>query len=407
LKLNQTAKNAINIALLCSLSYLAVYCAKDTLGAVTPQIIADGTASQSDIGTYSSTYFICYAAGQLINGMVGDKIKARYMMCSGMVCSAVSIFVFSSCMGIPWAARIAYGMSGYFLSMIFGPLTKLVAENTDPIYTPRCNLAYTFAAYLGAPLAGLAASLMAWKTVYNTAVSFLLVMGVVCYMIFLAFEKKGIIRYGRFDQTEKTAAKTNATEKIQTLLQHRIAKFALAAMITGVVRTAVVFWMPTYISQALGFDPARAASIFAAASCVLSLNTFLAVFAYEHLKRNMDLTMRLAFGGSAAMFLLVYAVKHPTFNILFLVTAVLLSNSAASIIWAKYCPSLRNTGLVSSASGFLNFCSYIAASAASKIFGDAVARIGWGNLILVWMGLMVLGLLLMLSGKKHPASEDL
>ena len=46
--------------------------------------------------------------------------------------------------------------------------------------------------------------------------------------------------------------------------QHRIAKFALAAMITGVVRTAVVFWMPTYISQALGFSPDRAASIFAA-----------------------------------------------------------------------------------------------------------------------------------------------
>ena len=406
MKLNQNAKNAVNIALLCSLSYLAVYCAKDTLGAVTPQIIASGAASQSEIGTYSSTYFICYAVGQLINGIVGDKIKARYMMCSGMVFSAISIFVFSNCMGLGWAARIAYGVTGFFLSMIFGPLTKLVAENTDPIYTPRCNLAYTFAAYLGAPLAGLAASLLAWKTVYNTAVAFLLVMGIVCYIIFLAFEKQGIIRYGRFDQTKQTAAKASAKEKIRTLLQHRIAKFALAAMITGVVRTAVVFWMPTYISQALGFSPDRAASIFAAASCVLCSNTFVAVLAYERLKRNMDLTMRLAFGGATVMFLLVYAVKQPTFNVIFLVLGVLFSNSAASIIWAKYCPSLRNTGLVSSASGFLNFCSYMAASAASKIFADAVAQIGWGNLILVWAGLMVLGLSLMLTGSKKIPGES-
>jgi sugar phosphate permease len=57
---------------------------------------------------------------------------------------------------------------------------------------------------------------------------------------------------------------------------------------------------------------------------------------------------------------------------------------------------LAKTGMVSSATGFLDFISYMAAAISSKIFANAVDAIGWGNLILVWFGLMVLGVLVAL-----------
>ena len=152
-----------------------------------------------------------------------------------------------------------------------------------------------------------------------------------------------------------------------------------------------MFWMPVYISQNLGFSAERSATLFAVASVVLSLNAFVAVFVYERLKRNLDRTILLAFSSAAVAFLLVYAVKTPVFNLVFLVLGVLSSNCASSMVWARYCPSLRDTGLVSSAAGFLDFTSYMAASVASDLFANAVSVIGWGNLILVWMGLMIAG----------------
>jgi len=167
------------------------------------------------------------------------------------------------------------------------------------------------------------------------------------------------------------------------------------ALITGVIRTTVVFWMPVYISQNLGFRADTAATIFAAASFLLSFNAFVAVFVYERLKRNMDRTILLAFSSAAVFFLLVYSVRIPALNIVFLVLGVLSSNCASSMLWARYCPSLRETGLVSTAAGFLDFISYMAASAASNLFANAVSVIGWGNLILVWVGLMVTGVLVM------------
>lgn len=51
---------------------------------------------------------------------------------------------------------------------------------------------------------------------------------------------------------------------------------------------------------------------------------------------------------------------------------------------------------LSSATGFLDFMSYMAAAASSTIFANAVSVIGWGNLILVCFALMVFGVIISL-----------
>ena len=42
----------------------------------------------------------------------------------------------------------------------------------------------------------------------------------------------------------------------------------------------------------------------------------------------------------------------------------------------------------------------MAAAAANLIFANAASTIGWGNLILVWLGLMVIGVLLMIPYRR-------
>ena len=56
--------------------------------------------------------------------------------------------------------------------------------------------------------------------------------------------------------------------------------------------------------------------------------------------------------------------------------------------------------MVSTVTGFLDFISYIAAALSSTLFANAVSQIGWGNLILVWFGLMILGVLVALSYRR-------
>lgn len=81
-------KNAILLGTLCSISYFAVYVARNILSAVSPQMLESGF-SEKYIGMASSLFFAVYAVGQLINGQIGDKIKARYMISFGLILAGI------------------------------------------------------------------------------------------------------------------------------------------------------------------------------------------------------------------------------------------------------------------------------------------------------------------------------
>ncbi len=398
---NAKVKNAIMIGTLCSVSYLAVYLARNVLGAVTPQMIEQDGFTNEFMGELSSVYFICYAVGQLINGVIGDKIKARYMISFGLILAGICNFLFSRYADSPEIAKVIYGMTGFFLSMIYGPMTKVVAENTEPIYATRCSLGYTFASFLGTPCASFLAALLTWQSVFMVSSVALLVMGTVVFSVFLLLEKKSIVRYHQYDKPRQ-----QMSGSIQGLLKRHFVKFILIAIITGVIRTTVVFWMPTYMAQYLEYGADKAASIFTVASLFISISAFVSVSLYEALKRNMDKTILISFIVSAMCFLSLYFVRLPLINVALMTLAILSCNCAATMMWSRYCPSLRDTGMVSGATGFLDFTSYMAASISSSIFGNAVTVIGWGNLILAWFGLLASGVIVALPHKKTKRYQN-
>lgn len=387
--MKQNAKKAVLLGSLCSVSYLAVYIARNILGAVTPQML-DGGFDEGFIGTVSSVYFVCYAVGQLINGAIGDKIQAKWMIFMGLVGAGAANIVFSLVATTPTLAVVAYGATGVFLSMIYGPMTKVVSENTEPIYATRCSLGYTFASFFGSPLAGILATFMAWQSVFAVSSGILFVMAALAFCFFTVFERKGMVRYGQYKPQKQ------GIKNIKELFRRDIVKFTFVSILTGVVRTSVVFWLPTYINQYLGFEADTSATIFTAATLAISFTAFIAVFVYERLGYNIDKTVLIMFSCAVVFFALTYFVRHPVFNIIFIVLAIMSSNGAASMLWSRYCPSLRDTGMVSTATGFLDFVSYMAAATANLVFANAVSEIGWGNLILVWLGLMLLGVIVAL-----------
>ena len=390
-------RHAILLGTLCSVSYLAVYLARNILSAVTPQIIGEGIFTTEQIGSISSIYFICYAIGQLINGAIGDRIKARYMISGGLLFAGITNLIFSYTVAVPAMAFTAYGMTGFFLSMIYGPMTKVVAENTEPIYATRCSLGYTFASFFGSPSAGMIAAVLSWQSVFAVSSAALVVMAVIAFSCFLAFERRGIVKYGQYQRRkENENGKRLRGDGVRVLIKHRIIKFALISILTGIVRTTVVFWLPTYISQYLGFSAERSAVLFTVATLVIASTAFIAIFVYEKLGHNMDVTILLMFILSTAFFVGVYFVRNLYVNLALLVLAIMASNASAVMLWSRYCPSLRDTGMVSGATGFLDFLSYMAAAASSTLFSNAVGVMGWKNLVLVWAGIVFCGILVAL-----------
>jgi predicted MFS family arabinose efflux permease len=323
----------------------------------------------------------------------------------GLFGAGVTNLVFSRVVDLPNAATIVYALTGFFLAMIYGPMTKVVSENTEPLHATRCSLGYTFASFFGSPSAGLLASFLAWQSVFSVSSAALIGMSLLGFLFFSLFERRGIVRYGQYKAEKK------GLQGIRVLLRHHIVKFSLISILTGVVRTSVVFWLPTYLTQYLGFAPKESAGIFTAATFAISLTTFIVVFIYERLGHDMDKTVLIMFVSAACFFALTYFVAHPVINIICIVLAIMSSGGAATMLWSRYCPSLRDTGMVSSATGFLDFLSYMSAATANLVFANAATAIGWGALILVWLALMLVGVLVALPygwirAKMHPSRKE-
>ncbi|MBE6588783.1 MAG: MFS transporter [Ruminococcaceae bacterium] len=399
MKLGRNAKTAVMIGSLCSVSYFAVYIARNILGAVTPQMLENGFA-ESYIGAASSLFFMCYAVGQLINGAVGDKIHAKWMISMGLIGAGIANFVFPLLSFSPTVAMLAYGVAGFFLSMIYGPMTKVVSENTEPIYATRCSLGYTFASFFASPMAGLLASFLAWQSVFTVSSVILVGMSVLVIVFFTFFERRGIVRYGLYPKTARGVG------GVRVLISRGIVRFSMISIITGVVRTSVVFWLPTYTSQYLGFSSQESAWIFTVSTFAIAFTTFITIFIYERLDRNMNKTILLMFSSAALFFMLCYFVTVPVINIVCIVLAIMSSGGAATMLWSRYCPSLRDTGMVSSATGFLDFLSYMAAAAANLLFANAASTVGWGNLILIWIALMLFGVLISIPWRRREVRDD-
>lgn len=396
---DKNVKNALVIGIICSISYLACYFARNILSVISPQLV-EATKdtikiSFKYIGTLSTANMYCYAIGQLINGIIGDKVKGKYMVGLGLTLSGICGIIFGLA-GSKIVMLISYGLIGFFLSMLYAPLTKLIAENTHPKHAVKCCLGLTFASLFGTPVAGAVALIFEWDMAFVVCGIILLCVGIGFMLCVTMLEKKGIVTYKVKARADKKKG------SIKVLIEHEIIRFSFVSILTGIVRTSVVFWVPTYLSDCLKFSPETATIIFTAMTIVQSISPYVNnIIIYELiLKRNMNRMLLLAFSMSTVSFILMLlTIKIPFVNIVFLAIALITANGASDMLWSIYCPSLRDTGMVSSATGYLDFLSYMAAASANILFANAISA-GWNKLILVWAGLMLGGVVIALPWRK-------
>lgn len=381
---SKEASHAVMLGVLCSFAYLVVYVVRNVLGACTPQMLESSSYSTEKIGVMSSVFFVVYALGQLVNGIIGDHIKAKYMMAVGLLGAGIcnGVFLLSE----TGAQIVIYGCSGFFLSMIYAPMTRVVAENTTVVYAGRCGIGFSVSAFLGSPIAGLLAGATIWNLVFALCGGSLMVMAAIVFILLGILEKKGIVRYREREQ------KKESSREVTILIRRRIVRFTLLSAITGIIRTSVIFWLPTYLNQYLVYGMASALRVYAVITFCTVVAPFLAAFLIERLCGRMSLSMVLFFAVSTVCFFLCYIVRQPVLNCIFLAMAIIGANGVSSLIWSRYCPSLNDTGMVSTATGYLDFISYVAAALANLMFANAVAEIGWGKLILVWCAIMIVGI---------------
>lgn len=377
-------QSAWRIGSLCIATYLASYVTRNILSVSTPEMIKEAFFTKEYTGLLSSVCFIFYAVGQLINGFIGDMVHPKYMIIMGLGVSSISTFA------IPlFDNRIihftAFALIGFGLSMLRGPLMKVISENTAATHARMICTLFSMAGFAGPLIASLLSIFFEWRAVFTVTGIISVFITVASVTVISLLEKRGEIKF----TPKKEKGVLNSILSVFKLEDFFFYMFISA--IGEIAGSSITFWIPTYTTEHLGFSGDAASTIYSVVSLTTLFTPFITLVIYEKLIRNGVKLALVMYVLSAVFFIAVRFTAAPLVNVIMLIIAKMAAAAASSIVWSAYIPGLARSGKVSSANGVIDAAGYAMASLANVIFSGSVSRLGWGCIVNMWYIIMLIG----------------
>ncbi|MBQ7173474.1 MAG: MFS transporter [Clostridia bacterium] len=367
------------------LAYTTGYVVRNLLGVATPEMtVGEGATFTTEfVGLLSLLLLISYATGQLFSGFLGDTIRAKYMVLISLLVVGTVNIVFSFTT-IAWLQILCFVLMGLSLSMLRGPITKMISESLDKDRAQFiCTLIFVFS-HLGPFLASALAIIFRWQQMFLYAGIFTLCVGAFAFVSISIFEKKGWIVFRASERTGFAAYK--GLFRIDGVLF-----FMIIGGVTEIANTAITFWLPTYFADALKLSDSTAQLLNMVAAILNTVAPFITLMIYRLIKKRDVLLLRCAFPVAIVCFIAMIFIPDLLPNILLFMVGKTALSIAEAVLWSIFIPSMGKTGKVSSISGVIDCAGYIAAAAASFAFGQ-FAGANWTVILSIWAGIAVVGL---------------
>ena len=381
--MDKNTQKAWRIGSFCIATYLASYVTRNILSVSTPEMIKEAFFTKEYTGLLSSICFIFYAVVQLINGFIGDRVHPKYMIIMGLGISSVSTFV------IPiFDNRIlhftAFALIGFGLSMLRGPLMKVISENTAATHARMICTLFSMAGFAGPLIASILSIFFKWRAVFTATGVISVIITVLAVAAITTLEKRGEIKF--VPKYDKGIAGILNVFKLEDFIF-----YMLISSIGEIAGSSITFWIPTYTTEHLGFSNDAASTIYSVVSFSTLFTPFITLLIYEKLIRNGIKLALVMYVISAVFFIAVRFTAAPVLNVSMLIIAKVAAAAASSIVWSAYIPGLARSGKVSSANGVIDAAGYAMASLANVLFSTFVGRLGWGGIVNMWYIIMLIG----------------
>lgn len=387
---NTTLQRSISVGATCVGFYLTCYLFRQLLSVFTPEMLTAGY-TKTMIAALSSGYMIAYAAGNLFNGFLGDRVKPKYMVSVGLLLAGIAL-----CLVPVVKAQILrlelFILLGFGLSMLRGPLTKTISENMPEKHARVACMCLTAASFFGPLLAGLLVILLSWQAAFPVAGVLSLLSAVGGFLVFRRMERTGAIRPVPWEA--RGLRNIPAVFRLPGLPLK-----LLSDMMFEVVTIAVMFWAPTYMVEQLRFSDSLAGMLYSEITLVTALCPFLCIWCMKLFRDNVTGMMQGMSLLAAVLFAGMLALPGSVWSLVLFLLAMMAATVGCAAIWSVYLPSLGPTGLVSGANGVFDCLGYACSALANLLFAWVMQDFGWTGMIVTWAILCLLGAAIPLLGR--------
>ena len=165
----QINKSIRRLFLLCWFAYSMSYIGRLNFSACMAEIAAEGSLTKAYLGSIGTGFLACYGAGQLVNGLIGDRISPKYMVGIGLFGAGFANII----MGVNSAPGLMFFIwcaNGWFHSMLWSPIVRILSEWLPKANQSKAgvNISATipFGTIASYTLSSVILSLAGWRTVF-------------------------------------------------------------------------------------------------------------------------------------------------------------------------------------------------------------------------------------------------
>lgn len=373
------------------LIYASSYFMRTCYAASIASMAGEGIYDKGEIGLIGTAFFVCYGVGQLISGLIGDKVNPFAMMIFGSVAGALSCFAMAMTgnlisMIVIWAAN------GFFQSMLWSPILRVFSETIHKSLQKKAILNISLSLPIGTILAYLASTVIVkystWKNVF--------VCGGAVILIAALFVALALI-YCKND-FEKVTVHPSVTAKNEESPKSTASIWALGALsglfiimipsfLHGMMRDGITNWVPTMITELYGVSPSFSLFLTIVLPIFNAFGAYAAVPVYKKLGEN-EMKTAGVFGAAALvpLLLMLFSKSLPVYVIIVLLALTTSIMYALNYLIISLVPvHFASYARTSSVSGILNSAAHIGCAVSSYGFGAVSQKFGWTAVIIVWI----------------------
>ncbi len=385
----------------CWMVYATAYVARANLSAGFDELTLAFGVNNAYLGTMGSVFFICYAIGQMVNGYLGDRAAPeRFVLLSmmGSVCTYGLALLLRSAFALP----ILWGINGFFLSMLWGPMLRMLYMRLGQ--RKRADIAmvmgtasvggYFFAWMVFAPMF----PRLGWRALVGIP---LVLTGALMTLWMVVFRKNTAVPVAQWAQKRRGLRETLAYVRA-----HKLWGVALTSVCLGIVRENLSLLLPALFIGIMGTGAEHGITQRALLPAANLLGLFAGWRWGKILIANPKRGLIFTFLGMAVTCgILCVGFGNP--KLAFIALFVLVATSyLGSCILISYIPlSHAEENMVSTLVGLFDFGNYLGAALSSVVLGALLARRQWVATILVWMVVCLLAVsMLVITGKRQRAA---
>lgn len=379
-------------AMLC---YLFFYTGRQTFGFAIPGIQKEFGFSKETLGWVSSAMLWAYAIGQAINGNLADKYGGRRIMSLGAILSCFANWVVSFSSGFvslifPWA------VNGYFQALGWAPGSRLLSNWWGIGERGKVYGFYVFAAGCASVLSYVTSIVVLdvlhldWRWIFRIPVLLMLAGGVFFYLV--ARERPEDMGFQPLDTGVANAGdKANAalddqhesswTRYKAVLSNWRLIIAALSLGFQNAARYGLIVWVPVHF---FGSNWAKTPDAFINPKWIsIALPVGMAIGALSNgwisdrlfgSKRYKAIMLYMVLGALTSLWMFTIP-GHSMIGVLALFLCGFFVYGPASSFWAL-CPDLVGARRAGTATGIMNFSSYLFAGLGEPLIGHLLDSSG-------------------------------